>query len=74
MVINSLETEVIQVIFDMTIKEYPMKRIVEYVKSLDVKTKQGRPINKYTQIKNMLTDIRYTFQIIRGKTYTKIEG
>ncbi|OHE29368.1 MAG: hypothetical protein A2Y45_00425 [Tenericutes bacterium GWC2_34_14] len=74
MVINSLETEVIQVIFDMTMKEYPMKRIVEYVKSLDVKTKQGRPINKYTQIKNILTDIRYTGQIIRGKTYTKIEG
>lgn len=74
MVINSLETEIIQVIFDMTLKEYPMKKIVEYVKSLDVKTKQGRPINKYTQIKNILSDIRYTGQIIRGKTYAKIEG
>lgn len=58
----------------MILKVDFMEKIIEYVKSLDVKTKQVRPINKYTQIKNMLTDIRYTGQIIRGKTYTKIEG
>lgn len=74
MILNSLETEVIQGMFDKALHGETIRDITAYLIKQNVLNKQGNPINTNAQVKRMLSDIRYTGQMIHGKTYTKGEG
>ncbi len=68
-VINPDEAPIIKKIFQMKLDGDSNTNILEYVKSVGLKTALGNDFVQNSQIISILRDIKYTGQVVWGKTY-----
>lgn len=68
-IINPDEAPIIKKIFEMKLDEKSNTDILEYVKSVGLKTILGNDFVQNSQIIGILKDIKYTGQVVWGKTY-----
>ena len=68
-IINSDEAPIIKKIFEMKLDDKSNTDILEYVKSVGLKTVLGNNFVQNSQIIGILKDIKYTGQVVWGKTY-----
>lgn len=68
-VINNDEALIIKKIFEMKLNDRSNTDVLEYVKSVGLKTVLGNDFVQNSQIIGLLKDIKYTGQVVWGKTY-----
>ena len=68
-IINPDEAPIIKQIFQMKLDGKSNTEILEYVKSVGLKTVLGNDFVQNSQIIGLLKDIKYTGQVVWGKTY-----
>ena len=68
-IINPDEAPIIKKIFEMKLDDKSNTDILEYVKSVGLKTVLGNDFVQNSQIIGLLKDIKYTGQVVWGKTY-----
>lgn len=68
-IINPDEAPIIKKIYQMKLDGHSNSVILSYVQSTNLKTIQGNDFSLNSQIINILKDIKYSGQVIWGKTY-----
>lgn len=68
-IINPDEAPIIKKIFEMKLDDRSNTDILEYVQSVGLKTVLGNGFVQNSQIIGILKDIKYTGQVVWGKTY-----
>lgn len=69
LIVNPDEAHIIKNIFQMKLDHRSNTDILEYVKSVGLKTILGNDFVQNSQIIGILRDIKYTGQVVWGKTY-----
>lgn len=69
LIINPDDAPIIKKIFEMKLNDRSNSEILEFVRSVGLKTVLGNDFVQNSQIIGILKDIKYTGQVVWGKTY-----